>query len=85
MSAVLVAQPLLLVMPDLAGRTGRSDRRPLPSFGGASGNRVTLGSARRVSPAFQGSGVSQEGHVSRAASAGAPHAGHLRAELTGEF
>jgi len=74
---VLVAHPLLLVtLRDLADRT-----RPPGAFAGF----VTSGSAILVSSVCQGSAVSQEGHVPRAASAGAPQAGHLRAEFTGGF
>ena len=90
MSDVLVAHPLLLLalrletlerlawLPLLGGRF---------VLGGASDSRVRSGSpeARRVSPEFHGSAVSQEGQVSRAASTGAPHDGHLRAGLTGGF
>ena len=89
MSDVLVAHPLLL----LALRLEILERLAwLPALGrfvlgGASDSRVRSGSpeARRVSPEFHGSAVSQEGQVPRAASTGAPHDGHLRAGLTGGF
>lgn len=85
MSEVLVAQPLLLVPLRLLNDRTLPRGGWLP-LGGWPLGRVTSGSgpaAMRVSPVSHGSDVSQDGHVSRAASTGAPHAGHLRAELTG--
>src|SRR3954470_6395542 len=90
-SPVLVAQPLLLEA-DL-GRRGRErsagvtrsddDMRSATVTRSDGDGRVTSTSAgaSRVSPLPQGSGASHAGQVSRASSTGAPHAGHLRAEL----
>ena len=83
MSDVVDAQPPLLLvrLRDLNDRVGLMTRELDPDSRVRSGS----GSASRVSSVFHGSGVSQEGHAPRAASAGAPQAGHLRAELTGRF
>ena len=84
--AELLALPLLSAVLELPPR---SAVEWLPPLGGREGSpsRMTSGSgaASRVSPVFHGSGVSHDGQVSRASSAGAPQAGHLRAALTRGF